>query len=136
MRYPPGMRPRRLLLPLLLVPVLAACTAVRQDFGSSVDLGPAGRAEGSLALRGGLVSIRLYNRGPGRVDYGLRVPSGRVLSSGPLDSVFLVPDDAAQAEGRVIVVLETSAEAGATVGVLVSAESGPGFEWDSSRAHP
>lgn len=132
------MGPRRLLLPLVLAPVavLAACTTVRQDFGSGVDLAPGGRAEGSLALRGGLVAIRVQNRGPGRVDYVLRTPSGRVLSSGPLDSVFLVPDDAAAAEGRVILVLETGADAGATVGVLVSAESGPGFEWDLSRAHP
>jgi hypothetical protein len=131
------MRPLRLLLPLVLAPVLAACTAVRHDFGSSVDLGPGGRAEGSLALHdGGLVSLRLRNRGPGRVDYDLRTPSGRVLSSGPLDSVLLVPDDAACAEGRVVLVLEAFADAGATVGVLVSAESGPGCEWDLSRAHP
>ncbi len=127
----------RRLLPLALVPVLAACTAVRQDFGSTVDLGPGGRAEGSLVLHGGgLVGIRLYNRGPGRVDYGLRTPSGRVLSSGPLDSVLLVPDDASFAEGRVVVVLEALAGAGAAVGVLVTAETGPGCEWDLSRAHP
>jgi len=125
-------------LALLAAFAAAACAAPgRVEVRTRVELGPGGRAEGRMTLVGvGLPSLRLVSGGPGPVDHVVRTPSGRVLSEGPLERLFLVFDDPACAEGEAVIVLESGADAGAVVGVNASAIGGAAVKWDFSRAHP
>jgi len=124
-------------VPALLAALLAAACASpgRQELRTRVELSPGGRAEGRMTLAaGGLPSLRLVNGGPGRVGHVVRTPSGRVLSEGPLERLFLVFDDPSCAEGEAVIVLEAAGDAAAAVGVNASAIGPIGLKWDLSRA--
>ncbi len=125
-------------LALLAALLAAACASPdRQELRTAVDLGPGGRAEGTMALRGiGLPDLRLVRRGPGAVGHVVRTPSGRVLSDGPLERLHLVYDDASCAEGEAVIVLEAAAGEPSVVAVTASGIGGVGLKWDLSRAHP
>lgn len=114
---------------------LGACAAMQQEttLETSVVLGPGGRAEGRVVVPAGSeAEIELENEGPGRADYVIRIAEGEQLATGALHEASAGVK--ADKQVTMVVVLETYADSGTTVGVELETSAGVNLTWDLSRA--
>jgi hypothetical protein len=100
--------------------------------GGSVALPAGGRTQGRLVVPAGAeTTIGLANRGPGRVDFDVRMANGVQLQSGALDTATVRFTAAARVV--IVVVLDAYPDAPATVTWTVDGAGGARFEWESGR---
>jgi hypothetical protein len=115
-----------------LAPAAGCASLASSSSAGTVALPSDGRTTGRVVVPGGAdTTIRLTNRGPGAVDFSVRMASGVELQSGALDAASVRFTPAA----RVVIVAALQARPGSpsTVEWRVDGAGGAAFEWEAVR---